>query len=238
MHTCIHTHTHTLHAERPELVSGSVEYVAPADYMVRPPQPPAFVFVIDVSARSVQSGMLSEICSTILSVLPNLPGQPRTQVCLSCMYVCVHVSLHTCMPLCLTAYTLKWVYIYMYVYVHIFTLYTHIHAYVHTHILTCWLPAGRFLNLRLVIPLLQPQEQPQRAADARSARSRRPFPPAAVGVAGQFERVATLGAAASHKVAVDIFQDSQSGFGAWTCFARERPGWNHGCVHVYLYVYL
>ncbi|POM73215.1 Protein transporter Sec24, partial [Phytophthora palmivora] len=38
--------------ERPELNSGSVEIVAPSEYMMRPPQPPCFVFVIDVSATA------------------------------------------------------------------------------------------------------------------------------------------------------------------------------------------
>jgi len=68
------------HAERPELNYGSVEYVAPADYMVRPPQPPAFVFVIDVSARAVQSGMVQEVCATVLANLDKMPGGQRTQV--------------------------------------------------------------------------------------------------------------------------------------------------------------
>lgn len=68
------------HAERPELNYGSVEYVAPSDYMVRPPQPPAFVFVIDVSARSVQSGLVKEVCSAILANLDKLPGGERTQI--------------------------------------------------------------------------------------------------------------------------------------------------------------
>ncbi|EKX31688.1 secretory protein Sec24A [Guillardia theta CCMP2712] len=68
------------HAERPELNFGSVEYVAPADYMVRPPQPPTYVFCIDVSARSVQSGLLTEVANTILANLDKLPGGSRTQI--------------------------------------------------------------------------------------------------------------------------------------------------------------
>jgi protein transport protein SEC24 len=39
---------------RPELCKASVEFVAPGDYMVRPPQPPVYFFVIDVSAASAQ----------------------------------------------------------------------------------------------------------------------------------------------------------------------------------------
>jgi len=68
------------HAERFELNSGTVEIVAPADYMVRPPQAPSFVFCIDVSARSVQSGMLHCVCQTIRNALPKLPGGERTQI--------------------------------------------------------------------------------------------------------------------------------------------------------------
>lgn len=44
--------------QRPELARGSVEFVAPQEYMVRPPMPPAYLFVIDVSANAVASGML------------------------------------------------------------------------------------------------------------------------------------------------------------------------------------
>ncbi|KAJ1480489.1 Sec23/Sec24 trunk domain-containing protein [Baffinella frigidus] len=61
-------------------IRGTVEYVAPADYMVRPPQAPSFCFLIDVSARAVQSGMLEEVCQTIRSKLGELPGGTRTQV--------------------------------------------------------------------------------------------------------------------------------------------------------------
>ncbi|KAK9128853.1 hypothetical protein Syun_017650 [Stephania yunnanensis] len=41
-----------------ELTKGSVEYVAPAEYMVRPPMPPLYFFLIDVSVTAVRSGML------------------------------------------------------------------------------------------------------------------------------------------------------------------------------------
>lgn len=50
------TLTTTIHSTRPELCRSSVEMVAPGDYMVRPPQPPVYFFVIDVSAASAQSG--------------------------------------------------------------------------------------------------------------------------------------------------------------------------------------
>ncbi|KAK6911289.1 Zinc finger, Sec23/Sec24-type [Dillenia turbinata] len=44
--------------QRPELSKGSVEFVAPTKYMVRPPMPPSYFFLIDVSYSSVRSGML------------------------------------------------------------------------------------------------------------------------------------------------------------------------------------
>ena len=47
---------------------------------VRPPQPPAFVFVIDVSARAIQTGLVGEVCSEVLAMLDTLPGGQRTQV--------------------------------------------------------------------------------------------------------------------------------------------------------------
>ena len=48
--------------------------------MVRPPQPPSYFFVIDVSATSVKSGMLKSVASAISASLDSLPGSPRTQV--------------------------------------------------------------------------------------------------------------------------------------------------------------
>lgn len=57
-----------------------MEYIAPSEYMVRPPQPPSYFFVIDVSATSVKSGMLKSVASAISASLDSLPGSPRTQV--------------------------------------------------------------------------------------------------------------------------------------------------------------
>ncbi|KAK1300703.1 Protein transport protein Sec24-like [Acorus calamus] len=44
--------------DRPELLKGSVEFVAPTEYMERPPMPPLYFFLIDVSINAVKSGML------------------------------------------------------------------------------------------------------------------------------------------------------------------------------------
>ena len=48
---------------RAELNHSCVEFVAPTEYMVRPPQPAVYVFLIDVSHTAVQSGKFSyEMC--------------------------------------------------------------------------------------------------------------------------------------------------------------------------------
>ncbi|KAG0172660.1 COPII subunit [Apophysomyces sp. BC1034] len=61
--------------KRAELNYSCVEFVAPTEYMVRPPQAPAFVFVLDVSYSAVQSGMLATAARTILDSLDRLPNQ-------------------------------------------------------------------------------------------------------------------------------------------------------------------
>jgi len=64
----------------PELSTGSVEWVAPAEYMVRAPMPPSFFFVIDVSATAVGCGMVGAAVAAIKACLDRLPGDDRTQV--------------------------------------------------------------------------------------------------------------------------------------------------------------
>jgi protein transport protein SEC24 len=68
--------------ERPELSQGVVEYIASGEYMVRPPQPPVFMFLLEVSLGAVQSGALEMQVQAIKHVLENelLPGGMRTQV--------------------------------------------------------------------------------------------------------------------------------------------------------------
>jgi protein transport protein SEC24 len=52
--------------QRPELTKGTVEFVAPAEYMVRPPMPPVYFFLIDVSISAVRSGMI-EVSTSLLA---------------------------------------------------------------------------------------------------------------------------------------------------------------------------
>jgi protein transport protein SEC24 len=42
--------------ERTEVRASSIEYIAPADYMVRPPPPAIHIFLIDVSYTAVANG--------------------------------------------------------------------------------------------------------------------------------------------------------------------------------------
>lgn len=66
--------------ERPELTRGNVEFVAPQEYMVRPPQPPVYVFVVDVSVNAVSTGLLQKAVEAIEVSLDRLPGGPRTRI--------------------------------------------------------------------------------------------------------------------------------------------------------------
>ena len=67
--------------DRAELCQGSYDIKAGQDYCARPPQPPTYFFLVDVSAESVSSGMLLIICNTIKEVITNelLQGGKRTQ---------------------------------------------------------------------------------------------------------------------------------------------------------------
>jgi protein transport protein SEC24 len=69
--------------ERPELYSGSVDFLASNEYMNRPPMPPTFIFLFDVSQPAIDSGYLFQAASTIKGIIEEgtLPGGDRTRVC-------------------------------------------------------------------------------------------------------------------------------------------------------------
>lgn len=70
---------------RAELNHAVVEFVAPTEYMVRPPQPAVYVFLIDVSHQAVQSGMVATATRTILENLDRIPDDNgRTKIALIC----------------------------------------------------------------------------------------------------------------------------------------------------------
>ena len=65
---------------RPELSSGIVDFVAPAEYMVRAPMAPAYLFILDVSYYAVYSGMVTSTLRAIREALPHFPGGDRTRI--------------------------------------------------------------------------------------------------------------------------------------------------------------
>jgi protein transport protein SEC24 len=70
---------------RAELNHAVVEYIAPTEYMVRPPQPAVYVFLIDVSHTAVQTGMVATATRTILENLDRIPDEDgRTKVAIVC----------------------------------------------------------------------------------------------------------------------------------------------------------
>ncbi|TFK26550.1 protein transporter SEC24 [Coprinopsis marcescibilis] len=70
---------------RAELNHSVVEFVAPTEYMVRPPQPAVYIFLIDVSNPAVQSGMVATATRTIRENLERIPDEDgRTKVAIVC----------------------------------------------------------------------------------------------------------------------------------------------------------
>lgn len=43
---------------RPEIKSATIEFIAPGEYMLRPPQPAVYLFLFDVSQIARESGYL------------------------------------------------------------------------------------------------------------------------------------------------------------------------------------
>lgn len=67
-------------SRRPEIKSSTIEYIAPAEYMLRPPQPAVYLYLLDVSRLAVESCYLEIFCATLLEELKNIPGDARTQI--------------------------------------------------------------------------------------------------------------------------------------------------------------
>lgn len=65
---------------RPELKAATIEYIAPSEYMLRPPQPAVYLFLLDVSRQAVETGYLQSFCKVLAAELDRLPGDGRTTV--------------------------------------------------------------------------------------------------------------------------------------------------------------
>ena len=63
--------------QRSDLNHAVVEFVAPQEYMVRPPQPLVYLFLIDVSYAAVTSGLLATSARCILESLDRIPNADR-----------------------------------------------------------------------------------------------------------------------------------------------------------------
>ncbi|XP_048799211.1 protein transport protein Sec24B isoform X1 [Lagopus muta] len=66
--------------KRPEVQNSTVEFIASSDYMLRPPQPAVYLFVLDVSHNAVDAGYLTIVCNSLLENLDKLPGDSRTRI--------------------------------------------------------------------------------------------------------------------------------------------------------------
>ncbi|XP_036392862.1 protein transport protein Sec24C isoform X1 [Megalops cyprinoides] len=83
--------------ERPELSMGSYEFLATVDYCKnnKLPQPPAYVFLIDVSYNAVKSGLVSLICEELKTLLDYLPREvPEADSCVRVGFVTYNKVLH------------------------------------------------------------------------------------------------------------------------------------------------
>lgn len=65
---------------RPEVKSSTIEFIAPSEYMLRPPQPAIYLFLLDVSLIAQQSGYLQSMCELLSENLDAIPGDARTQI--------------------------------------------------------------------------------------------------------------------------------------------------------------
>ncbi|XP_017045099.1 protein transport protein Sec24A [Drosophila ficusphila] len=75
---------------RPEVRSSTIEFIAPSEYMLRPPQPAMYLFLFDVSIIAQQSGYLEAACAVLNRHLDEMPGDARTQVGFICFDSFVH----------------------------------------------------------------------------------------------------------------------------------------------------
>lgn len=67
-------------SRRPEIKTSTIEYIAPAEYMLRPPQPAVYLFLLDISRMAIESGYLYTVTNVLQHELDSLPGDARTQI--------------------------------------------------------------------------------------------------------------------------------------------------------------
>ncbi|XP_041124155.1 protein transport protein Sec24C-like isoform X5 [Polyodon spathula] len=83
--------------DRPELSMGTCEFTATVDYCKnnKIPQPPAFIFLIDVSYNAVKSGLVDLICAELKTLLDYLPRESSEEdSCIRVGFVTYNKVLH------------------------------------------------------------------------------------------------------------------------------------------------
>ncbi|CAH8437646.1 unnamed protein product [Dicrocoelium dendriticum] len=74
------TQTYGDPARRPEIRSATVEFIAPPEYMLRPPQSATYLFCLDVSRNAIATGYLNVVCERLATHLLRMPGDSRRQI--------------------------------------------------------------------------------------------------------------------------------------------------------------
>lgn len=78
-------------SQRVELTQPVYEFIAPMEYMVRPPQPPVYLFLLDVTYNAVATGLVAMASRLITGVLDSIPNtQGRTRVGLMTVDSTIH----------------------------------------------------------------------------------------------------------------------------------------------------
>lgn len=79
----LHHPVHKTYGEphtRPECTNSTIEFIAPQEYMLRPPQPAVYLILLDVSHSAIETGYLQVVCDVLLENLDQLPGDKRTLI--------------------------------------------------------------------------------------------------------------------------------------------------------------
>lgn len=77
-------------SQRPELSRGSVEFVATPEYIQRPPMPPVWVFVIDVSAAALAAGLPQAVAKALEKLFADAPENEPARVAIVTYDASVH----------------------------------------------------------------------------------------------------------------------------------------------------
>ncbi|CAG9333334.1 unnamed protein product [Blepharisma stoltei] len=65
---------------KPELTLGTYEFAAPSDFSNRPLVSPLYLFCVEISAHSLEMGLLQQVVSSIKNMLDYIPFKERCQI--------------------------------------------------------------------------------------------------------------------------------------------------------------